>query len=405
MKDNPASPAGTRTGASGIVIAVLIAVATLNSLSINMIVPALPSMAAGLATDFASVQLTLSSYLFATAIAQLVHGPLSDKFGRRPVLMAGMLLYILASVICLFATSVWIVILGRILQGVGAAAGFALGRAIVRDLYEREKAASMLGYITMGFSLAPMVAPLIGGLISDHLGWRLIFLFLTAVGCVLLFITWTALPETRKPVPEGEKRIGFVISFATLAKIPAFWAYALTTGFMTAVFFAFLGGTPYVATTLFGMSGTEYGLYFVFVPIGFFIGNFFTARLTMRVGSGRLMRIGNLISLAASISSLLLLGSGWQHPLALFAPIYLIGLANGLSSNNSIAGAVSVRPHLAGAASGIAGSFQIGFGAVATVIIGYLLTLTSSPMPVPILMTVLALCAVTTGQWAKVARA
>ena len=404
MKDNPAPSSEARTGASGLVIAVLIAVATLNSLSINMIVPALPSMASGLATDFASVQLTLSSYLFATAVAQLVHGPLSDKFGRRPVLMTGMLLYILASVICLVATSVWFVILGRILQGVGAAAGFALGRAIVRDLYEREKAASMLGYITMGFSLAPMVAPLIGGLISDHLGWRLIFLFLTGVGCTLLFITWAALPETRKPMPEGETRIGFFASFAILATVPAFWAYALTTGFMTAVFFAFLGGTPYVAMTLFGMSGTDYGLYFVFVPIGFFIGNFFTARLTMRVGSGRLMRIGNLVSLAASISSLLLLASGWLHPIALFAPIYLIGLANGLSSNNSIAGAVSVRPHLAGAASGIAGSFQIGFGAVATVIIGYLLTLTSSPMPVPIFMTALALAAVTTGQWAKYAR-
>jgi DHA1 family bicyclomycin/chloramphenicol resistance-like MFS transporter len=404
MKDSPTPPTGTRTGASGLVIAVLIAVATLNSLSINMIVPALPSMAAGLATDFASVQLTLSSYLFATAIAQLVHGPLSDKFGRRPVLMTGMLLYILASIICLVAASVWIVILGRILQGVGAAAGFALGRAIVRDLYEREKAASMLGYITMGFSLAPMVAPLLGGLISDHFGWRLIFLFLTGVGCTLLLLTWAALPETRRPVPEGEKRIGFFASFAILAKIPAFWAYALATGFMTSVFFAFLGGTPYVAMTLFGMTGTDYGLYFVFVPIGFFIGNFLTARLTMRVGSGRMMRIGNLVSLGASIGSLLLLASGWRHPLALFAPIYLVGLSNGLSNNNAIAGAVSVRPHLAGAASGIAGSFQIGFGAVATVIIGYLLTLTSSPMPVPILMTVLSLCAVATGQWAKVAR-
>jgi DHA1 family bicyclomycin/chloramphenicol resistance-like MFS transporter len=403
MNDAP-TPAETRGGASPLVIAVLIAVATLNSLSINMIVPALPSMASGLGTDFASVQLTLSSYLFATAIAQLVHGPLSDRFGRRPVLLAGMLLYIVASLVCLFAPNVWIVILGRVLQGIGAAAGFALGRAIVRDLYEREKAASMLGYITMGFSLAPMVAPLIGGILTDHLGWRLIFLFLTVVGFILLFITWAALPETRRPIPEGEKRTGFLASFAILATIPAFWAYALTTGFMTAVFFAFLGGTPYVAMTLFGMSGTEYGIWFVFIPIGFFIGNFFTARLTMRVGSGRLMRIGNLISLTASLSALVLLASGWRHPLALFAPIYLIGLANGLSSNNSIAGAVSVRPHLAGAASGIAGSFQIGFGTIATVIIGYLLTHTSSPMPIPILMTALALSAVATGQWAKFAR-
>jgi DHA1 family bicyclomycin/chloramphenicol resistance-like MFS transporter len=397
MNQQPA--AGSR-----VMIALLIAMATLNPISINMIVPALTAMADGLDADFATIQLTLSSYLFATAISQLIHGPLSDKFGRRPVLLWGVLIYAVASLICLFAPSAWIVILGRILQGVGAAAGFALCRAIIRDLYERERAASMLGYITMGFSTAPMVAPLIGGLLSDYLGWRLIFLFMAVVGVVMLVVMWLALPETRKPMPEGQERVGFFKGFAVLARIPAFWAYALNIGLMAGIFFAFLGGAPFVATTHFGMSGTAYGVYFAMSPVAFFLGNFLTGRLTMRLGTGSMMRAGNALGLAAAICLIALLGSGWQNPLALFVPVWFIGLANGLSLSNSMAGAVSVRPALAGTAAGITGSFQVGFGAVATVVVGYLLTAANTPLPLPLFMTALGAAALATGIWARFAK-
>jgi DHA1 family bicyclomycin/chloramphenicol resistance-like MFS transporter len=397
MNQQPA--AGSR-----VMIALLIAMATLNPISINMIVPALTAMADGLGADFATIQLTLSCYLFATAISQLIHGPLSDRFGRRPVVLWGVLIYAAASLVCLFATSVWIVILGRILQGVGAAAGFALCRAIVRDLYQRERAASMLGYITMGFSTAPMIAPLIGGLLSDHLGWRLIFLFMAVVGLAMLAAMWLALPETRRPMPEGQERIGFFQGFAVLARIPAFWAYALNTGLSAGVFFTFLGGAPFVATMHFGMSGTAYGIYFAMSPVAFFLGNFLTGRLTMRLGTGSMMRAGNIVSLGAAIASILLLGIDWQNPLALFVPVWFIGLANGLSLSNSMAGAVSVRPALAGTAAGITGSFQVGFGAVATVVVGYLLTTADSPVPMPLLMTTLAMVALATGIWARFAR-
>jgi len=390
--------------ASALVVGLLIAISALNPLSVNIIVPALTSMAEGLDTDFATAQLTLSSYLFATAIALLVHGPLSDKFGRRPIVLVGVAIYVFASVLCVVATSIWIVILGRILQGVGAAAGFALGRAIVRDLYEREKAASMLGYITMGFSTVPMIAPLIGGLISDYLGWRLIFVFVAIVTFVLLVFVWFGLPETRKPMAVGQTRPGFFQSFQILAKIPAFWAYTLNLGFMVAVFFVFLGGTPFVATTLLGMSGTEFGIYFALVPVGFFLGNWLTAGLAVRLGIGIMIRGGNFLALISGIISAILLGSGWQHPFALFAPMYLMGFANGLCIANGTAGTVSIRPALAGAASGIAGSFQMGFGAIATVVIGYLLTLTQSPMPVPILIAIFAALALATGFWIKTAR-
>ncbi len=399
------SAAGPRSATStAVMVSLLIAMSAINPISVNIIVPALTSIAAGLHADFATAQLALSCYLFATAISQLVHGPLSDQFGRRPVLLVGIFVYVVASIVCMLATSIWVVIIGRILQGFGAAAGFALGRAIVRDLYERDKAASMMGYITMGFSTAPMVAPLIGGLLSDHLGWRPLFVFMTIVGILLLIAIWAALPETRRPMPEGHKRVGFFESFAVLARIPAFWAYALNIGMMGAVFFTFLGGTPFIATTLFGMTGTQYGIYFALVPIGFFLGNFLTARLATRLGIGPMIRAGNAIGLFAGLLSIVLLGSGWESPFALFAPMYLIGFANGISTTNGMAGAVSVRPALAGAAAGIAGSFQIGFGAVAMVVVGYLLTLTHSPMPVPIGMTLFAGLALATGIWSRTAR-
>ncbi len=387
-----------------VVIVLLIAVSTMNPISVNIVVPALTSMAKGLNTDFATAQLTLTAYLFATAFSQLILGPLSDRYGRRPVLLAGIVIYFLASVFCLMANSIWIVVLGRILQGFGAASGFALGRAIVRDLYEREKAASMLGYITMGFSTAPMVAPLIGGLISDSFGWRPIFLFTAVISLLLLFFVWLSLPETRKPLQEGETRTGFVESFKILSRIPAFWAYALNLSLSVALFFTFLGGTPFIAIDLFGMTGTEYGLYFAFVPVGFFIGNWFTAGLAQRLGIWRMIIAGNLLGVIAGIASLILLGAGWHNHFALFAPMYLVGLSNGLAMANGMAGAVSVRPKLAGAASGIAGSMQMGLGAIATVVIGYLLTLTQSPMPVPICMTVLAVLCLATGFWARTAR-
>lgn len=385
-------------------IAMLIAVASLNPLSVNIIVPAMTAMAAGLGTDFATIQLTLSAYLFATSISQLVHGPLSDRFGRRPILLAGTSIYILASLLCLFATTAWVVIVGRILQGVGASAGFALGRAIVRDLYEREKAASMLGYVTMGFATAPLIAPLIGGLITDNLGWRLVFVFMTIISVILLAAIWFLLPETRRPMPEGETRPGFFQSFRTLARIPAFWAYALHVGFNGGMFFTFLGGTPFVATTTFGMTGTQYGTYFAMVPLAFIFGNFLTARFSARLGIWTMIVTGSSIGLLASITSMLLLSSGWQNPFALFGPMYAIGLANGLTMANGMAGAISVRPMLAGAASGITGSFQIGFGAIATVIIAHLLTTTEAGWMVGLQMGVCATIALSFAIWSRWAR-
>jgi MFS transporter, DHA1 family, multidrug resistance protein len=392
----PASPT--------LLIVVLVVVSGLNPLAVNMFVPAMPDIMRGLDTDQAMVQLILSVYLFSTAVAQLVLGPLSDRYGRRPVLLGGLTVFIIGSIVCTTAPSLGVLIAGRILQGTGGCVGIVLGRAIVRDRYERDRAAAMIGYVTMGFAIAPMLGPVIGGVLNDSVGWRSIFALLTGLGVAIATVAYLFMPETRIPAGPDADRPTFAGSLATLSRLPAFWAYALTCAFGTSVFFSFLGGTPFVAIDMLGMTGTEYGLYFILVPGGFMLGNYLTGRFTQRVGIFALIVAGSVISFLAVVGMFLAFLAGWYHPLALFVPMYAIGFANGLTLANSLAGAVSVRPDLAGAASGFAGAMQIGFGGIATVVIGALLSATHSVFPLTLCMMVLALCGVAAAIWTRSAQ-
>lgn len=387
-----------------LLIVLLIVVSALNPIAINMFVPAMPDIMRGLDTDQAAIQLVLSVYLFSTAAAQLVLGPLSDRHGRRPVLLGGLTVFVVASIVCATAQSIGVLIAARVVQGFGGCVGIVLGRAIIRDRYERDRAAAMIGYVTMGFAISPMVGPFIGGLLNDLVGWRSIFALLAMLGVAVAAIAFLFLPETRAPAAVVSDRPGFLKSLAILARLPAFWAYALTCAFGTAVFFSFLGGTPFVAIDMLGMTGTEYGLYFVLVPGGFMLGNFLTGRFSQRFGIFALVVTGSLISLLAVIGMSLAFLSGWYHPLALFLPMYAIGFGNGLTLANALAGAVSVRPDLAGAASGFAGAMQVGSGGVATVVIGALLSATHSVFPLTICMAVLALLGVAAAVSTRAAR-
>ncbi|MEP0323413.1 multidrug effflux MFS transporter [Bauldia litoralis] len=385
-------------------IATLIVVSALNPIAINMFVPAMPDIMVGLQTNQATIQLVLSAYLFATAASQLLLGPMSDRFGRRPVLLAGLTVFIVATVVCASAPTIGILIAARVAQGAGGCVGIVVGRAMIRDRYERDRAASMLGYVTMGFAMAPMVGPMIGGLLNDSFGWRSIFMLQAGLGVAVGIVCLLFLPETNTQQRGLEAQPTLRYSFATLGRIPAFWAYALTCAFATAVFFSFLGGTPFVAVDMMGMTGTEYGLYFILVPGGFLIGNFLTARYAQRTGLFAMLVIGSSLTFLAVLGMAAAFLVGWYHPLALFVPMYVIGFANGLTLANSLAGAVSVRPDLAGAASGLAGSMQIGFGAIATVLIGALLAATHSVFPLTICMGLLALAGVAAAVWTRTAR-
>jgi MFS transporter, DHA1 family, multidrug resistance protein len=369
-------------------IALLIGIATVSPLGINMYLPSMPGMARALGTDFATVQLTLSLYLAAMAVGQLIVGPLSDRFGRRPVLLAGLFVFVIGSGVCASAPSVGILIAGRVVQALGGCAGIALTRAIVADLYGRAQAASMIAYVTMGMAVAPMIAPTIGGVLETLHGWRATFAFLTAYGGVVALLSLFFLAETHKNrAGEGAAR-KLLRSYPGLFRSRLFWGYALTNGFASAVFFAFLAGAPFVVIELLGRSPAQYGAWFALVPSGYILGNFATGRLATRFGPDRLILSGTLMLLASVAGMAAAFGAGYAHPAAMFGPMFFMGAASGLVLPSGVAGAVSVKPEVAGAAAGLSGSLQMGFGAIIAPVVGAALGTTVWP-----LVVIMAACA------------
>ncbi|MDF2687986.1 MAG: hypothetical protein K0Q80_951 [Microvirga sp.] len=381
------TPAAAQPTASPGFIALLIAVSAVSPLGINMYLPSMPGMARALGVDFTTIQLTLSLYLGAMAVGQLIIGPLSDRFGRRPVLLIGLLTFVVGSAICLLAQSIGVLIFGRIVQAIGGCAGITLSRAIVRDLYGRNQVASMIAYVTMGMAVAPMIAPTIGGLLETFFGWRASFAFLIGFGGLALVFAYWRLSETNHGRASGETARELLQGYGSLFRSRQFWGYTLVTSFVSAMFFAFLAGAPYVMIELLGRSPAEYGFYFALVPCGYMLGNFVTGRIAGTMGPNRMILAGTLLSLTGIAAMAALIASGFLVPVALFGPMLLIGVANGLVLPSGIAGAVSVRPDLAGAASGLSGSFQIGFGALVAPIVGAALGSTVWP-----LIAIMAIC-------------
>ena len=257
-------------------IATLVLIAGLSALNMNMFLPALPAMAADFGADYATIQLAISGYLAGTAVLQLIIGPLSDRYGRRPVLLSGIGLFLLATLVCIAATSIEVFLIGRMLQTT-LIAGLVLSRAIVRDMVPMEEAASMIGYVTMGMTIVPMIGPVLGGVLSDLLGWQANFVAILIFGLMVMGVVWLDLKETNDSPSES-----FAAQFRAYPELlssGAFWGYTLTTTFASGVFFAFLGGAPFVGSTLLGMSPTVLGLYFCFTAFGYMVGNFLSGPL------------------------------------------------------------------------------------------------------------------------------
>ncbi len=370
-------------------IAMLVAVAATSPLGINIYLPSMPGMAMDFGVDFGTIQLTLSLYLAAVAVGQLIVGPLSDRFGRRPILLGGLSSFVVGTVICLLAPSIGVLLAGRVLQALGGCAGIALSRAVVSDLYGRDQAASMIGYVTMGMAVAPMAAPTIGGALEAFYGWRASFIFLLVFGSLTLTAAARRLYETNHRRGASGAAGQLLRGYSKLIGSRPFWGYTLTTAFSTAVFFTFVAGASYVVITLMQRSPLEYGAYFAFVPGGYMLGNFLSGRYARRFGANRMIITGCILIIfgVASISAAFALGN--MHPAGLFLPMFLVGVGNGLVIPSGVAGAVSVNPNVAGAAAGLSGSFQMGFGAVVAPVVGALLKTTVWPM-----LAIMAACAV-----------
>lgn len=368
------------------------------ALSLNIFLPSLPAMAAHFGVDYALMQLSVSLYLGMTALLQIFVGPISDRFGRRPVMLAATALFVLATLGAMAAPSFGVFLACRLAQAV-IATGFVLSRAVVRDMVPQDQAASMIGWVTMGMSLVPMVGPMIGGALEAAFGWQASFAILALFGTGLFALIWADLGETAR---------GRATSFAEQARqYPAllrsqrFWGYALAAGFASGAFFAFLGGAPYVGTEVFGMDAATLGMWFGAPALGYMAGNGLSGRYSVRFGVNRMVLVGSLVATGglALLAALTLAGLG--GPPAFFGLMVTVGLGNGILLPSANAGMLSVRPQLAGSAAGIGGALIIGFGAALSALAGVVLTAYGGSLPLVALMLLSSAASVPCILWVR----
>jgi len=375
-------------------LALLMTMTAIGSLSLNILVPAVPRLVQVLASDAETVQLTISLYVFGLAIAQLFTGPLSDRFGRRPVILVGFSLATLASLGAIAMSNAPGLIAMRFLQAIGGATGVAIGRAIIRDLFGRERSAQMIGLVASAMAIAPMTAPLIGGLLESAFGWQSIFLFAAAASFIVLAWSWSTLPETRAELPAGVERDSFGRNIGTLFRSPRFIGYILSAAFSCGGFFVYVGAGPHVIITMMHRSPAEYGLWFIPTAFGYIIGNTVTSRLSIRYGIDAMIWWGNVVNLAGGLIGLALLPFiDFVGPLPIVAAATIMGTGNGLVLPNSIAGAVSIKPQAAGTASGLVGFTQMLLGAITAQVAGHLVADAVSPLPMVLHMIATAAAA------------
>ena len=380
--------------APGWLLALLMAMTAIGPLSLNILVPSVPGLVVTFASSVETVQLTLSLYLLGLAISQLLLGPLSDRFGRRPVVLAGLLLTTVSSAAAITAMSAESLIVWRTIQAFGASAGLVIGRAIIRDIYDREHAAAMIGWVTTVTVVAPMAAPLIGGLLDTVFGWESTFIFVALFSAAVSVWTYFSLPETRPEHVTGGS-IGFVFSEARLLfSSAAFNGYVLVGALGTATFFAFLGGAPHVVIAIMGRTSAEYGTWFLLTSSGFMLGNYIAAKVSTRFGIDPMIRAGIAFQLFGSVLAVAFALS-WPDggPWTVFAAQVFLSFGNGLFLPNTIAGAISVRPQAAGTASGVTGFVQMGMGALAAQAMSHVIATATTALPLAIAMLVLSVAA------------
>ena len=364
-------------------ISTLILVAGLSALTMNIFLPSLPGMAAWFGVPYGTMQQSVALYLALSALLQIVIGPLSDRYGRRRVLIASIGLFLVATVGTLVAPNATAFLIFRMMQAV-VAAGMVMSRAIVRDVVADAQAASMIGYVTMGMSVVPMIGPAIGGFLDEAFGWQASFALLLGLGLVVFVLILADLGETAtlRPVSVGDQ----MRQYPMLLRSQRFWGYCLSAGFASGTFFAFLGGAPYVGEQVYGLSSSRIGLFFAITAVGYAAGNFLAGRYSVRVGLNRMMLIGNLVSTAGLMVLLVLTLVGLSGPGVFFGMGIFMGAGNGIALPNANAGILSVRPDLAGAAAGLGGAIMIGGGAALAALAGALLPPGSTELPLVLLM-------------------
>jgi DHA1 family bicyclomycin/chloramphenicol resistance-like MFS transporter len=342
----------------------LVAMTGVAPVSLYMLVPALPVLATSFDSDVSVVQMTVSLYMVGIACSQIIMGPLSDRYGRRPVMLGGLALMVVATIGGIFAATLPQLIVARFLQALGGASGMVISRAIIRDLYSRDRIASMISLVIAVMMIAQMLSPLAGGLLEISLGWRSIFYALTALSIVTFAGVALALPETRR-IDDRKANGSFTDGARGLLSSRAFIGYVLCQVLASSIIFTFAGAGPYVVVNQMGRSSAEYGAWFATSGFAYLVGNLCCVRFAPRHSLEKLIWFGLVMQLAGSFLNLLwgVMGLN-QIPSWLFITHMIIMFGNAFTMSNSAAGALSIRPHVAGTASGMMGFLQMGFGSL-----------------------------------------
>ena len=361
----------------------LVLLASISALAMNSFLPSLPNMAEHFGSSTALMGLSVGVYLGTSAIFQILVGPLSDRIGRRTVSLWALIIFSVVSISCVYAPNTFVFMFLRALQAI-AACTFVVARAIVRDTTETQASGSKIAYISMGTAICPMFGPALGGLLDGWFGWEANFWFIGGLGIFILLIAYFDLGET---VPENTQ--GFRQQFSEYPELllsRRFWGYCLASAFGAGAFFAYLGGGPFVGSIVYNLSPEMLGLYFGAPAIGYFFGNFLSGCFTIRFGIDAMILWGLWIIFFGLSLSMVCSYVGYGTVETFFGFMIFVGLGNGLTIPNATAGMLSVRPHLAGTASGLGGAMMIAIGAALSTLAGAFLIPGSNEMPLLMLM-------------------
>ncbi|MBO4226219.1 multidrug effflux MFS transporter [Bradyrhizobium neotropicale] len=355
---------------SKLMLLLLVAMTGVAPISLYMLVPALPVLATTFDRDISIAQMTVSLFMVGIACSQLIMGPLSDKFGRRPVLLAGLGLMVVAGIGSIFAETLPQLIAARFFQALGGASGMVVSRAIIRDLYSRDRVGAMISLVIAVMMIAQMLSPLTGGLLETAFGWRAIFYAITAGALAVAVGIALALPETRRVRSEDSN---FRRDVGSLIRSRAFIGYVLCQVLASQIIFTFAGGGPYIVVTQTGRTSAEYGAWFATTGFAYLVGNLLCVRFAPRHSLEQLIWFGLALQLGGSLLNLVFSFTGVnQAPLWLFGTQMIVMAGNAFVMANSAAGAISVRPEAAGTASGAMGFLQQGIGSLVSQFGAYL---------------------------------
>jgi DHA1 family bicyclomycin/chloramphenicol resistance-like MFS transporter len=348
----------------------LASIVLIGPLSMHLFLPAIPAVKAEFGLSEAIAQLTFTGGILAMAFSTLVYGTLADRYGRRPVLLGGLALFLVGTAIVSVANSLAMLLVGRIVQAVGAGCGTTLVRTIARDAYGQAQLAKAIAYLTMFYTMGPMIAPLMGGILIDAYGWREAFMFALALGSVVAFGAWAVVYETHRPSRTRFDAVAVLRSYVDPFRDARFAAFVLQTGFSSGVFFTLAAGASVIMKEQLGRPSTEYGLYFLAFPVGFLLGTLLSSRLVGRIAGETLVIVGSAMVFVTIVAQAALLLAGYVNPLVLFAPGFLLTFSQGITLPSAQAGAMALVPSSVGTAAGIGVFTQFFFGAVIAQIYG-----------------------------------